>query len=467
MQAGDVACGEARPLAAQNRERTTRGVCDLHRDMLKSARHRGSGQELNQGIRKLKVTAPRLVGVARDRGAPGCVRPRPPDGPARTRRRHQPRRAGARSSPRSAASRARSTASSPRDQTTEVLSLLHAGAAGAHQPGHLRAGAVAGREVGVEPDGRTHTLHLRPGVTWSDGTPFTADDVLFSLQAVYDPKVGERPGRQPDGGRPAAPRRRARRAHRRPDLPGAVGPRPAAARQAADPAEAQARSRARRRARSRRPGTRSTPPAEIVGTGPFVLREYQPGQRVVLDRNPRYWRKAADGAALPYLDRLVLRDRPRPERGAAAPAVGRHRPDAERAAAGRLRAGAPGRRRGHADADRARRRPRCRRALVLPEARGEEARTRASRSCSGRSSARRISHAVDREAFARDGVPGRGRAGLGTDHARQHALVLARRAALSARRRHGARAAARASASRIATATAWSRTRRAPRRASP
>src|SRR5688572_14242232 len=38
-------------------------------------------------------------------------------------------------------------------------------------------------------DGRTHTLHLRPGVTWSDGTPFTSADVLFTLQAMYDPKV--------------------------------------------------------------------------------------------------------------------------------------------------------------------------------------------------------------------------------------------------------------------------------------
>ena len=26
-------------------------------------------------------------------------------------------------------------------------------------------------------DGRTQTLHLRPGVTWSDGTPFTSADV--------------------------------------------------------------------------------------------------------------------------------------------------------------------------------------------------------------------------------------------------------------------------------------------------
>jgi peptide/nickel transport system substrate-binding protein len=49
-----------------------------------------------------------------------------------------------------------------------------------------------------------------------------------------------------------------------------------------------------------------TPLTEIVGTGPFILREYQPGQRAVFDRNPRYWRKDAKSQPLPYLDRLVL-----------------------------------------------------------------------------------------------------------------------------------------------------------------
>ena len=48
-----------------------------------------------------------------------------------------------------------------------------------------------------------------------------------------------------------------------------------------------------------------TPPSDIVGTGPFVLREYLPNQRLVFDRNPRYWRKAQDGTPLPYLDRIV------------------------------------------------------------------------------------------------------------------------------------------------------------------
>ena len=38
----------------------------------------------------------------------------------------------------------------------------------------------------VRADGRTHTLHLRQGVTFSDGVPFTAADVLFSFAVAYD-----------------------------------------------------------------------------------------------------------------------------------------------------------------------------------------------------------------------------------------------------------------------------------------
>src|SRR6185369_5538436 len=37
--------------------------------------------------------------------------------------------------------------------------------------------------------GTTWTFHLRTDVKWHDGTPFTADDVAFTLQAVFDPKV--------------------------------------------------------------------------------------------------------------------------------------------------------------------------------------------------------------------------------------------------------------------------------------
>src|SRR5204863_9739827 len=42
-----------------------------------------------------------------------------------------------------------------------------------------------------------------------------------------------------------------------------------------------------------------------VGTGPFVLKTWTAGDRMVVERNPDYWDKA-----LPYLDRVVLRPLP-------------------------------------------------------------------------------------------------------------------------------------------------------------
>jgi peptide/nickel transport system substrate-binding protein len=49
-----------------------------------------------------------------------------------------------------------------------------------------------------------------------------------------------------------------------------------------------------------------TPPSDLAGLGAFVLHEYAPGQRLVFDRNPHYWRKAPDGTPLPYLDRITI-----------------------------------------------------------------------------------------------------------------------------------------------------------------
>ena len=43
------------------------------------------------------------------------------------------------------------------------------------------------RNGGVSADGRTLTYHLRRGVRWSDGAPFTADDVLFTAAVVRNP----------------------------------------------------------------------------------------------------------------------------------------------------------------------------------------------------------------------------------------------------------------------------------------
>src|SRR5690606_7033103 len=39
---------------------------------------------------------------------------------------------------------------------------------------------------------------------------------------------------------------------------------------------------------------------------PFRLKEYISGQRVVLERNPHYWKVDRNGVRLPYLDRIAI-----------------------------------------------------------------------------------------------------------------------------------------------------------------
>ena len=154
-------------------------------------------------------------------------------------------------------------------------------------------------------DGLTATLDLRSGVTWSDGAPFTADDVVFSFGVAADAAAGSvmtqivSVGDEPIGIRADGPARIVL-AFARPYAPGLrvldsipIYPKHAleAAWKAGKFAEA---------------WSLKTPPAEIPCLGPFVLGSYTPGQRVVLERNPRYWRRDSSGVPLPYLDRLTL-----------------------------------------------------------------------------------------------------------------------------------------------------------------
>ena len=50
----------------------------------------------------------------------------------------------------------------------------------------------------------------------------------------------------------------------------------------------------------------TAPPASVVSSGPFVVESAVTGDRIVLKRNPYYWRSDAQGTQLPYLDELTL-----------------------------------------------------------------------------------------------------------------------------------------------------------------
>jgi len=161
------------------------------------------------------------------------------------------------------------------------------------------------REWTSSPDGLTWILKLRDDVQFSDGTPFTAADVVFSFQALYDPAVESaiatslRINNQPL-------QVRAMDAHTVSVIfPAPYGP-GISLLDALPILPSHKLKAALEAGKFHDAWSLATPLSEIVGLGPFVLTEHVPGQRLVLTRNPRFWLKDSRGRQLPYLDRLEI-----------------------------------------------------------------------------------------------------------------------------------------------------------------
>jgi peptide/nickel transport system substrate-binding protein len=156
-------------------------------------------------------------------------------------------------------------------------------------------------------DGRSLTLALRSGVTFSDGVPFTSADVLFTFRALYDPSVnsalasGIQVQRRPL--QVSAPDARTVIV----TLPAPFASGLALLDSLPIYPKHQLEAALDAHTFARAWGT-TTPPGSMAGLGPFVLTGYAPGQRVTFSRNPHYWRKDASGAQLPYLDGVVIED---------------------------------------------------------------------------------------------------------------------------------------------------------------
>ncbi|HEY7508661.1 MAG TPA: ABC transporter substrate-binding protein, partial [Vicinamibacteria bacterium] len=186
----------------------------------------------------------------------------------------------------------------------DVIARLHANlvAIDRHTQGTV---AALARSWSVSKDGRRYTVELRRGLRFSDGDPLDADDVVFSFECYLDPRNAS-PQRDllVVGGRPVAVRK--------------LGP----YRIALDLAQPYAvgdrlfdglavlprhrLARAQQEGRLAQTWGLDTPPADMAGLGPFRLKAYVPGQRIVLERNPHYWKVDAAGRPLPYLDELVF-----------------------------------------------------------------------------------------------------------------------------------------------------------------
>lgn len=171
----------------------------------------------------------------------------------------------------------------------------------------------------VSEDNRSYTFHLRRGVRWSDGTPFTAEDVVFTFDAILteveDPETGKM--------RPKYPSRYYKQYHIngeklkytklddhtvRFDLPTVYAPFIYDIRQPILPKHKLHDSfldGSFTKQWSTQVAIES--PEEIVGTGPFRVFSYKPGERLVLTPNPHFWKADQARQRLPYLDYLILK----------------------------------------------------------------------------------------------------------------------------------------------------------------
>jgi peptide/nickel transport system substrate-binding protein len=155
-------------------------------------------------------------------------------------------------------------------------------------------------------DGREFVLQLRRGLRFSDGQPMDADDVVFTFGVYLDESVHSP---QRDllivGGRPITVEKidplRVRFRLAQPYAAAerifdslAILPRHLLERAWHDGKLAEAWSL-------------NTPAQEIAGLGPFRLKEYRPGERIVLEKNPYYWKTDQRGQQLPYLDQVEFR----------------------------------------------------------------------------------------------------------------------------------------------------------------
>jgi peptide/nickel transport system substrate-binding protein len=157
----------------------------------------------------------------------------------------------------------------------------------------------------ISADGLQYTVVLRRGLKFSDGHPVDADDVLFTFQVYLDEKVH-------------APQRDLLILDGQPISLHKVGsqtivfelPKPyAVAERMFDGCAILPKhllEKPYQEGKIAQLGALTTLPNQWAGLGPFRLKEYVAGQRLVLERNPFYWKRDAQGNRLPYLDELVF-----------------------------------------------------------------------------------------------------------------------------------------------------------------
>ncbi|MGI8404776.1 MAG: ABC transporter substrate-binding protein [Thermomicrobiales bacterium] len=157
----------------------------------------------------------------------------------------------------------------------------------------------------IADDGVTYTFHLNPGVTWHDGKPFTANDVIFSFDAVV---AADSPIAYGEDVRAVLKEHRKVDAHMVQFVAVAplasfiartVGQIPIVARHIWESVPLAGWGSD--------PGSTGSDPTRVVGTGPFRFVEWKHDDHVTIEKNPTYFNAKAIPVAIDqYIYRVVV-----------------------------------------------------------------------------------------------------------------------------------------------------------------
>src|SRR5215472_7508222 len=135
--------------------------------------------------------------------------------------------------------------------------------------------------------GKGIRFKLREGVRYSDGTPFSADDVAYTMQQLMDPALHSSTGDAFRSGEGAIATKVIS-----PSAIEIIFPAPVANLVNLFDTVAIVSSK--------------SPLQEMAALGPYYVAEHKPGAYVLLKRNPYYWKKDSSGRQLPYIESVRL-----------------------------------------------------------------------------------------------------------------------------------------------------------------
>jgi peptide/nickel transport system substrate-binding protein len=139
----------------------------------------------------------------------------------------------------------------------------------------------------ITDSGKTITFHLRDGLRFSDGTPFSANDVAYTMQQLMDPALHSPTGDAFRSGEGKVESRVLAKNRVSITFPAPISGLDKLFDQVAIMSA-------------------TSPQKEMAVLGPYVVAENKAGAYLILKRNPNYWKHDASGRALPYIDSVRL-----------------------------------------------------------------------------------------------------------------------------------------------------------------